>query len=166
MTTGRDMHLARDYLQPLAEVLRAFGLDWVRIPDNETIPGSYWGEPEAGLIGTRIFFRGDTPVHSVLHEACHVICMDPQRRQVLHTDAGGETAEEDAVCYLQILLAESVGISPRLLMADMDAWGYSFRLGCASAWFDHDAAEAHEWLQSRGLVHADRQPTFQMRMAS
>ena len=50
--------------------------------------------------------RDDTPVHSALHEACHYICMDKQRRNDLDTDAGGGYEEENGVCYLQILLAD------------------------------------------------------------
>jgi len=37
-------------------------------------------------------------------------------------------------------------------MADMDAWGYSFRLGSAARWFAEDAADALEWLQRRQLI--------------
>ena len=54
------------------------------------IPGSFWGDSEAGLIGDTLFLRGDTPVHSALHEACHYICMDDERKAALHTDAGGD----------------------------------------------------------------------------
>jgi hypothetical protein len=36
-------------------------------------------------------------------------------------------------------------------MADMDAWGYSFRLGSTRAWFEHDADDARVFLQARGL---------------
>jgi hypothetical protein len=37
-------------------------------------------------------------------------------------------------------------------MADMDTWGYTFRLGSASAWFEHDADDARAWLQTRNLL--------------
>ena len=33
----------------------------------------------------------------------------------------------------------------------MDAWGYSFRLGSARAWFEHDAEDARQW--PAGLTH-------------
>jgi hypothetical protein len=119
------------------------------------IPGSYWGEREAGLIGSRIFAREDTPLHSLLHETAHYICMDPARRQDLHRDAGGDDAEECAVCYLQILLADAVPECGRERMwRDMDAWGYSFRLGSAQAWFERDAEDARQWLERRGLLAA------------
>ena len=107
------------------------------------IPGSYWGESEAGLIGNRIYFRPDTPLHSVLHEACHFICMDDARRAQLERDAGGDYDEENAVCYLQILLAdEFAGSDSQRMCSDMDAWGYTFRLGSARAWFERDADDA------------------------
>jgi len=33
------------------------------------------------------------------------------------------------------------------LFADMDAWGYHFRLGSTRAWFEGDSDDAHDWLQ-------------------
>ena len=119
------------------------------------IPGSYWGESEAGLIRNRLIVRPDTPVHSALHEACHWICADAGRRASVHTDAGGDDLEECAVCYLQILLAERLpGCSRERMLADMDAWGYSFRLGSARAWFERDADDARAWLAQRALLPA------------
>lgn len=145
---------------PLAEVsqtsvinlLEKMGMTLVSIDEHQEIPGSFWGESEAGLINNGLHARLDTPVHSLLHESCHFVCMDDQRKAALHTDAGGDYAEEDAVCYLQILLAEQIdGYSAEQCMNDMDAWGYSFRLGSAKAWFEHDASEALEWLQIRNI---------------
>jgi hypothetical protein len=37
-------------------------------------------------------------------------------------------------------------------MTDMDAWGYSFRLGSARAWFERDADDARTFLRERGLL--------------
>jgi hypothetical protein len=128
-------------------LLDRYGLQLHLVSPEEVIPGSYWGEREAGLIGAKIFSRLDTPVHSVLHEASHFICMSPARRAGLERDAGGTDLEEAAVCYLQILLADqlaAVGRAP--LMHDMDHWGYSFRLGSTRAWFEQDAADARHWL--------------------
>ena len=132
----------------IAELLAARGLLIHQVPLDRDIPGSFWGNPEAGLIGNRLYVREDTPVHSLLHEACHYICMPDSRRKGLHTDAGGDYAEENAVCYLQILLADKIdGYSAAACMDDMDAWGYSFRLGSARTWFEQDAEDAKAWLE-------------------
>ena len=138
-----------------ARLLADFGLELVRVETGEPIPGSYWGESEAGIIGNRVHARGDTPVHSLLHEACHLIVLPPQQRAQVHTDATDSVAEEDAACYLQIVLADRLpGVGRLRLMADMDAWGYSFRLGSARAWFEQDAEDARAWLIARGLPTA------------
>ncbi len=137
----------------LADLLGRWGLSIVWLPADATIPGSYWGEPEAGLVGAQLYLRPDTPVHSALHEACHWICMDDARRAGLHTDAGGTDTEENAVCYLQCLLAEQLpGYSRAQVFADMDAWGYSFILGSAAAWFAGDVDDARSWLLANRLI--------------
>ncbi|MBA8887035.1 hypothetical protein FHW12_001226 [Dokdonella fugitiva] len=132
-------------------------LELVEVAAGEPIPGSYWGESEAGVIGHTVYARADTPVHSLLHEACHLIVAPAERRAAIHTDASDSQAEEDATCYLQIVLADQLaGVGRARLMADMDAWGYSFRLGSARAWFEHDADDARAWLAGRGLLpHPD-----------
>lgn len=131
----------------LDSLLGGFGLRVAHVEAGADIPGSYWGAPEAGLTRDTLHVRPDTPVHSALHEACHWICMDDARRASLHTDAGGTDQEENAVCYLQILLADRItGFGRDRAMADMDAWGYSFRLGSTRAWFEHDAQDARAWL--------------------
>lgn len=136
-----------------AALLAGYGLELVPVPDGEQIPGSYWGESEAGLIGTRVYARADTPVHSLLHESCHLIVLPPERRAVVHTDATDSVEEEDATCYLQILLGDALpGVGSARMMQDMDAWGYSFRLGSARAWFEDDAEDARAWLARRGLL--------------
>ena len=137
----------------LAELLRPRGLQLEGVEPGQLIPGSYWGEREAGLIGNTLYLRPDTPVHSALHEACHYLCMDEARRTQLHTDAGGCDVEESAVCYLQALLADRLdGYSRERLFADMDAWGYHFRLGSTRAWFEGDSEDARAWLEARGLL--------------
>ena len=99
-----------------------------------------------------MYARRDTPVHSLLHEACHLLVMPAERRAAVHTDASDSVAEEDATCYLQILLADRLPVVGReRLMADMDVWGYSFRLGSARAWFEQDAEDARAFLLQRGL---------------
>lgn len=147
LTCGEfDMHSLRT-------LLARFGLRVTEIAREQNIPGSFWGDCEAGLVGNELLVRADTPVHSALHEACHYICMDPARRSALHTNAGGDTDEENGVCYLQILLAGHLPALGRArLMSDMNAWGYSFRLGSAQAWFEQDAADARDWLIAHGIL--------------
>ena len=144
----------------LERLLARYGLTLRLVAAGERIPGSYWGDSEAGLKGERLYARLDTPLHSVLHEASHFVCMSPQRRTGLDRDAGGDDAEECAVCYLQVLLADELPrVGRERMFADMDAWGYSFRLGSTRAWFEQDAADAREWLrQHRVIDHAD-EPT-------
>ena len=131
-----------------AALLDRFGLRFEAVPEGMAIPGSYWGECEAGLIGDTVYARADTPVHSLLHEAAHLLVMPAERRPGVHTDASDSQHEEDAACYLQVLLADLLpGIGRERLMADMDAWGYTFRLGSTRAWFDTDADDARDFLR-------------------
>ena len=128
------------------------------------ITSSFWGEPEAGIVGQRVFARPDTPVHSLLHEVCHIICMTPERRDALSGNAGSDDLEESAVCYLQLILADLLpGVGRQRLMQDMDAWGYSFRNGTTQRWFDGDAADALEWLMSENLLTPAGEPVFRLR---
>lgn len=137
----------------LQALLDPWGLVVTPVAAGAAIPGSYWGEREAGLIGRCLYVRADTPVHSALHEAGHFICMDAARRERLHTDAGGDDAEEAGVCYLQaVLAARLAGYDRERLFADMDAWGYHFRLGSTRAWFEHDSEDARAWLLAHGLL--------------
>lgn len=141
--------------QVIRDLLGRYALQLECIAEGETIPGSYWGEAEAGLIGSTVFARSDTPLHSLLHEACHLIVLPMERRAQVHTDATDSIAEEDAACYLQIILADALpGVGRERLMTDMDAWGYTFRLGSARAWFENDADDARDWLQARSLLPA------------
>ena len=136
-----------------AALLARYGLQLQQVADGEPIPGSFWGECEAGIIGNTVHARADTPVHSLLHEACHMIVMPAERRASVHTDASDSVPEEDAACYLQILLANKLaGVGSDRLMADMDAWGYSFRRGSARAWFEADAEDARAFLEVRNLL--------------
>jgi hypothetical protein len=156
--------LERDDVERL---LAAYGARLVELAPHEAIPGSYWGEAEAGLIGDTLYARVDTPAHSLLHELCHYICMDEARRAALATDAGGDDDEESAVCYLQVLLADRVrGFGAERCLRDMDAWGYSFREGSARAWFRGDGTHAHDWLFARGLIDARHEPINTLRTTS
>lgn len=154
--------LPRDDIDAL---LARFDLEPVWVDDDAPIPASYWGEPEAGIAGRSVFLRADTPVHSFLHETCHVVCMTEKRRQELVKDAGGDDLEESAVCYLQVLLAAHLpGVGSASLMRDMDAWGYSFRLGSTAHWFGRDAADARQWLLAERLIDEAGAPLFRLRI--
>src|ERR1700730_8647776 len=139
----------------VAMLLNRYGMELSLVAYQEVIPGSYWGESEAVLRADRLYARLDTPIHSVLHEACHYICMAPERRAGLDRDAGGDDLEESAVCYLQVLLADELpGVGRMRLCSDMDDWGYSFRLGSTRAWFEGDANDARLWLRDHGVIDA------------
>lgn len=148
----------------VATLLSRYSLDLTLIAPDELIPGSYWGDSEAGLQGNRLLARLDTPVHSVLHESSHYVCMTPERRTGLDRDAGGDDAEESAVCYLQVLLADHLpGVGRDRLCADMDEWGYSFRLGSTRAWFESDADDARLWLAAHHITDSSGLPTWSLR---
>jgi hypothetical protein len=135
-------------------LLAEYALELVAVDPGTPIPGSYWGDAEAGVIAHRVYARPDTPVHSLLHEACHLIVLTPERRAQVHTNATDSVIEEDATCYLQILLADRLhGVGRARLMRDMDTWGYSFRLGSTKAWFEADADDARDFLAARNLPH-------------
>ena len=147
------LEIGAGHLDAVAALLGGYGLVLECVAPGQEIPGSYWGAPEAGLIGATVWVRFDTPVHSALHEACHALCMNEARRAALVRDAGGDFDEENAVCCLQILLAaELPGVGSERLMRDMDAWGYTFRLGSARAWYATEADDARDWLVRRGLL--------------
>jgi hypothetical protein len=141
------MRIDRWRERALAALPDPFGMELREHPATAPLPGSYRGEPEAGLEGNRLHISAQAPVHSALHEACHFVCMDPARRARPHTDAGGDDLEESAVCFLQILLADELpGVGRERLMDDMDTWRYSFRLGSTRAWSYRDAEDARDWL--------------------
>lgn len=151
-------------LEGLSALLARFGLTLELVGDDVPIEGSWFGEPEAGIIGRRVIVRRDTPVHSALHESCHLICMDETRRSTLHTNAGGDYDEENAVNYMEITLGALLPeVGRERIMADMDAWGYTFRLGSARAWFEQDAEDARQWLIVHGLLSDRGEPTWTLR---
>ncbi len=151
--------------QQVTNLLQRFGLTLTPVVAGNPIPGSFWGDDEAGLIGAALFARGDTPLHSILHEACHWITCTPKRRAVLHTDAADTQDEENATCFLQILLSDHIpGFGRARGLKDMDAWGYSFRLGSAARWFRDDAQAEREWLQRFKLIDARERVRFRVRV--
>ncbi|HET6551958.1 MAG TPA: hypothetical protein VFG49_00325 [Dyella sp.] len=144
-----------------ATLLARYGLSLEHVAPGTAIPGSFWGDEEAGIIGNTVYARDDTPVHSLLHEAGHLIVLPPERRAFVHTDATDSIDEEDATCYLQIVLADELpGVGRQQLMADMDAWGYTYRLGSTRAWFEQDAENARHWLVEHGLLDTQGRPVF------
>jgi hypothetical protein len=158
------MLLLSDVDRPaVTRLLLRFELNLRVVADDSPIPGSYWGESEAGLRGQTIFVRLDTPLHSLLHEGAHYICMTPERRTGLDRDAGGDDAEESGVCYLQIGLAEQLQVGRERICADMDAWGYSFRLGSARRWYEQDAQDSRRWLQQHGILDQAGALTWKLR---
>ncbi|MGB5739801.1 MAG: hypothetical protein WBM54_10660 [Woeseia sp.] len=166
MQMGAVLAIAELQAGALQSLAARYGLQIVTVGDRQTIPGTFWGEPEAGIIGSEIFLRSDTPVHSALHEMSHVVCMDSARRASLERNAGGDDAEEAAVCYLQIVLADELPrVGSERLMRDMDAWGYSFRLGSTLRWFREDAADARAWLESFELLTPGGRASFRLRDA-
>jgi hypothetical protein len=162
--TPNVLRLADIDSSEIVRLLAGFGLQLRHCADQEPIPGSYWGDEEAGLKANNLYARDDTPLHSILHETCHYICLDSVRRQHLDTNAGSDEAEESAVCYLQILLADEIPSHGRKRMfSDMDSWGYSFRLGSSRAWFEHDAEDALDWLITRNLLDSRLCPRLTLR---
>ena len=151
-------------LGSIRALLARYELELVVEPDGGPITGSFWGDDEAGIVEQRVHARLDTPLHSLLHESCHTICMSAERRAILNRDAGGDDLEESAVCYLQVLLADEIeGVGRQRMMQDMDAWGYSFRLGNTARWFAEDAGDALQWLTDQALVTEGKLPSFRLR---
>ena len=146
----------------LAMLLARYGLELTLVAPQEVIPGSYWGDSEAGLIGHRIHARLDTPLHSVLHEAAHSICMTPERRAGLDTDAGGD----DAGGVRRVL---SAGAAGRCAAGGRAASGCSATWtsgATASGWAaqqpgsNQDADDARAWLVKHGVLDAQCRVTY------
>lgn len=148
----------------LQQLLKKFNVIVHLVEADQKIPGSWFGEPEAGIIENNLYIRDDTPVHSALHESCHYICMSPARRSTLHTNAGGDYDEENAVCFLSILLSDFIHEFGRdRMFSDMDEWGYTFRLGSSKAWFEDDAEDAQLWLEKHELIDSQTRPVWNIR---
>lgn len=148
----------------IAKFLALYGLYSRQFPLHLAVPFSFWGSPEAGRRGNCLYVRADTPLHSLLHESAHFVCMPSNLRHQPSIDAGGNAIEESACCYLQLLW--STHLSPFTLSRhcqDMDAWGYSFRLGSAQRWFEEDAEDAHRWLVCHGIIDSHGEPSWNLR---
>jgi hypothetical protein len=63
-----------------------------------------------------------------------------------------------------LLAAQLPGVGSQRLMSDMDAWGYSFRLGNTRAWFDSDSHDARAWLVDHGVIDTRNQLTGLLRI--
>lgn len=153
-------------IQPtvLRPLLDRYQLSLTMVANDSDIPHSFWGAPEAGRHQSTLFAREDTPIHSLLHEMAHFICMPPAQRQNDSHDAGGSALIENACCFLQIVLSDHIpAFSQSIHMHDMDSWGYNFRLGSTARWFYADSDDAREWLLSHSLIDQDDQPTWKLR---
>lgn len=150
-------------LTAIQALLTRFQLQLKITAPDINIPGSFWGEDEAGLIKNTLYVNPNTPIHSLLHESCHFICMDESRRKSLDTNAGGDYDEENAVCYLQIILSQEIKeMGTARMFKDMDEWGYTFRLGSAQKWFENDADDARQWLQQQHIINLKCACLFQL----
>lgn len=139
-------------------LLARYRLELIQVEASTPIPGSFWGECEAGVIGNKVYARCDTPVHSLLHEACHLIVLPEEKRAEVHTDATDSIAEEDAVCILQAILGDELpDVGRERIWSDMDEWGYTFRLGSAKAYFENDAHTAFQFLVDKKIINSRHQ---------
>jgi hypothetical protein len=87
-----------------------------------------------------------------------MIVMPAEKRAGIHTDASDSIDEEDAVCVLQALLGDELpGVGRERIWADMDSWGYTFRLGSAKAYFEQDAKSALQFLIDRNIITPDHE---------
>ena len=157
----RYQDLSPDAIQAL---FVRYGIVIQCVQQDQDIPHSFWGSPEAGRLVETLYIRADTPIHSLLHESGHYICMPGAQRKQRVVDAKGSAMEENACCYLQVLLADRLeGYDREQLMKDMDDWGYSFRLGSAKSWFTEDAEEVKKWLIEHKIINPDGEITWQLR---
>ncbi len=149
-------------LRPLFDL---YQLSLGKVAADDDIPHSFWGAPEAGRLQSTLYAREDTPIHSLLHEACHFICMPANQRAEPSKDAGGSALIENACCFLQILLSDYIpGFNQAIHMHDMNTWGYNFRLGSTARWFYADSDDARDWLLRHEIINKQHHPTWQLRV--
>src|SRR5690625_8003398 len=79
--------LRLDELPPGAaeNLLQRYGLNLQTVAEGQPIPGTFWGEPEAGIIGGTVAARPDTAGQSLPHEAGHPPARTPVRRPHIPT---------------------------------------------------------------------------------
>ena len=108
------------------------------------------------MIGATVYARADTPVHSLLHEAGHLIVLPPERRaaRAYRRHRFGRRRRRGLRAAGRCSATRCRASAATRVLADMDAWGYTFRLGSARAYVEHDAADAWRWLREHGLVDA------------
>lgn len=159
------MHSLKNIQPPaLRPLFDRYQLTLEEVDRDSDIPYSFWGAPEAGRFQSTLYARQDTPIHSLLHEACHFICMPPDQRTSDSYDAEGSAIEENACCLLQILLSDYIrGFNQAIHMHDMNTWGYNFRLGSTARWFYADSDDANDWLIKQNIIDHRRKPTWQLR---
>lgn len=160
-----DMHSLKNIQPPsLRPLFDHYQLNLKEVDINNDIPYSFWGAPEAGRFQSTLYAREDTPIHSLLHEACHFICMSPQQRHADSHDAGGSALIENACCFLQLVLSDHIpNFNLAIHMHDMNTWGYNFRLGSVARWFYADSDDASQWLIRQKIIDNQFQPTWQLR---
>lgn len=148
----------------ICKVLNRYNLVLNTVASHTDIPYSFWGAPEAGRKNNQLYVRADTPLHSILHEASHYVCMSQNQRCLDSYDTGVSVFEENATCFLQILLSDHIcGYNRAQHMQDMDNWGYSFRLISANAWFQQDAEDTRQWLQNYNIIDKCCSITWKLR---
>jgi hypothetical protein len=148
----------------VARLLDRYGLTLELVAPEERIPGSVGAGREARVRYDRLYARLDTPLHSILHEAARHACMSPERRAGLDAAVAGAEAEEGAVRYLQVVLADHIRFFGRArMLEDMDAAGPSFGKGSVRTWFESDAGGARDWLRAHELIDERAQPTWKLR---
>lgn len=148
----------------ICKVLNRYDLVLNTVAPYTNIPYSFWGAPEAGRKNNQLYVRFDTPLHSILHEVSHYVCMSQNQRCLNSYDAGGGVFEENATCFLQILLSDHIcGYNRTQQMQDMDNWGYNFRLGSSSSWFQQDTEETRQWLQNFNIIDKCCNITWKLR---
>ena len=165
-TPGADvLRLGAGFEDAVAALLAGWGLELGVVADGAPIPFSYHGEPEAGLEERRVWVRADTPLHSVLHEACHALCMDGARRGALARDAGGDFRRGKR----RLLPADPARRPAARRGRGAAARGHgslgATRSGSARArrWFESEADDARRWLVQHGLTDDAGRPTGRAR---